>query len=233
MPSVRGNSINRALSDLQNVRAFVETVVNQSLEIGLTVGAYILLLVTISPWIALLSLLPLPLWTFYILQFSKKVQPAAKAVMEAEDKQVSILTENIAGVHVVKAFATEQQEIDKYDANIDTFLSRVLTPHPAVRRLHADHSADRDGVASVAVPRGRHHDDQGPFSGREFHDSRAGDGGDSEPLAGGGDDQRAISKRDRVGQAFVRSAARLGDGSGKAGCKAVAAAAAAPCDSSM
>ncbi|HWE00855.1 MAG TPA: ABC transporter ATP-binding protein [Tepidisphaeraceae bacterium] len=122
-----GQLINRALSDLQNVRSFVETVVNQSLEIGLTVGAYILLLVTISPWIAALSLLPLPLWTYYILRFSKKVQPAAKAVMEAEDKQVSILTENIAGVHVVKAFATERQEIDKYDANIDKFLSRVLT----------------------------------------------------------------------------------------------------------
>jgi ATP-binding cassette subfamily B protein len=121
-----GQLINRALSDLQNVRAFVETVVNQSLEIGLTVGAYIFLLVTISPWIAALSLLPLPLWTLYILKFSKKVQPAAKAVMEAEDKQVSILTENIAGVHVVKAFATEQQEIAKFDANIDKFLSRVL-----------------------------------------------------------------------------------------------------------
>src|SRR6185437_6005047 len=81
-----GQLINRALSDLQNVRAFVETVVNQSLEIGLTVGAYVVLLVTISPWIALLSLLPLPLWTFYILRFSKHVQPAAKAVMESEDK---------------------------------------------------------------------------------------------------------------------------------------------------
>jgi ATP-binding cassette subfamily B protein len=122
-----GQLINRALSDLQNVRAFVETVVNQSLEIILTVGAYILLLITISPSIALLSLLPLPLWAFYILRFSKVVQPAAKAVMESEDRNVSIITENIAGVHVVKAFATERQEIAKYDANCDSFLGRVLT----------------------------------------------------------------------------------------------------------
>ena len=121
-----GQLINRALSDLQNVRSFVETVVNQSMEIGLTVLSYIILLMTISPWIALLSLLPLPLWTFYILRFSKHVQPAAKAVMESEDKNVSIITENIAGVHVVKAFATERQEIAKYDANCDAFLSRVL-----------------------------------------------------------------------------------------------------------
>lgn len=122
-----GQLINRALSDLQNVRSFVETVVNQSMEIGLTVGAYILLLMTISPWIALLSLLPLPLWTFYILRFSKTVQPAAKAVMEADDRNVSIITENIAGVHVIKAFATENQEIGRYGANCDSFLKRVQT----------------------------------------------------------------------------------------------------------
>jgi ABC-type multidrug transport system fused ATPase/permease subunit len=69
---------------------------------------------------------PLPLWTFYILRFSRKVQPAAKAVMEAEDRNVSIITENIAGVHVVKAFATEKQEIEKYDGNCNQFKGRVL-----------------------------------------------------------------------------------------------------------
>src|SRR3954462_10424456 len=68
---------------------------------------------------------PLPFWTFYILRFSKVVQPAALAVMEAEDKNVSIITENIAGVHVVKAFATERQEIDKYNKNADEFFGRV------------------------------------------------------------------------------------------------------------
>src|SRR3954462_3661814 len=69
---------------------------------------------------------PLPFWTFYILRFSKVVQPAALAVMEAEDKNVSIIAENIAGVHVVKAFATEQQEISKYGTNCVAFKERVL-----------------------------------------------------------------------------------------------------------
>ena len=121
-----GQLINRALTDLQNVRAFVESVVTMSTELILIVGGYIILLMTISPWIGLLSLLPLPIWTYYILRFSKTVQPAAQAVMEADDKNVSIITENIAGVHVIKAFATESQEIDKYGRNCDAFLTRVL-----------------------------------------------------------------------------------------------------------
>ena len=122
-----GQLINRALSDLQNVRAFVQTAVLVTLEIALVVLGNILLLLTRHPWVALLAVVPLPVWTWYILRFSKKVQPAAKAVMEAEDRNVSLITENIAGVHVVKAFATEGYEIDKYGRNCDTFMQRVLT----------------------------------------------------------------------------------------------------------
>ena len=118
-------------------------------------------LLRVSPWLALLSLVPLPIWTWYILRFSKKVQPAAKAVMEAEDRNVSIITENIAGVHVVKAFATERQEVEKYDANCETFMHRKLRQHPAVRQLPAGDPHDRDRVVPVAVPRGRRHDHPG------------------------------------------------------------------------
>src|SRR6185312_11599655 len=81
-----GQLINRALSDLQNVRAFIQTAVLTSLDIVLAVGGYIILLITIDWRLAMLSLVPLPLWVYYILRFSKVVQPAAKSVMEAEDK---------------------------------------------------------------------------------------------------------------------------------------------------
>ena len=121
-----GQLINRALSDLQNVRAFIQTAVLTSLDIVLAVGGYIILLFTIDWRLALLSLVPLPIWTYYIIRFSKIVQPAAKAVMEAEDKNVSLITEAIAGVHVIKAFATERQETHKYSANLDQFLGRTL-----------------------------------------------------------------------------------------------------------
>lgn len=121
-----GQLINRALSDLQNVRSFVQTAIITTLDIVLIVVFYIVLVFWISPWLALLMLIPLPLWTYYILRFSAKVQPVGKSVMEAQDRNVSILAETIAGVHVIKAFATEQQEIKKYGANCDEFLMRTL-----------------------------------------------------------------------------------------------------------
>jgi ATP-binding cassette subfamily B protein len=138
-----GQLINRALSDLQNVRQFVQTAVLTSLEIVLVVAFNILLILDRNKWLALISLIPLPLWTFYILRFSKIVQPAARAVMEAEDKSVSVITENIAGVHVIKAFATEQQEVNKYDGVCEDFFAKVLKRI----RLFADFNPVIRGIA--------------------------------------------------------------------------------------
>ena len=45
-----GQLINRALSDLQNVRAFIQTAVLTTLEIVLIVILNILLIVTINGW---------------------------------------------------------------------------------------------------------------------------------------------------------------------------------------
>src|SRR5207244_12714322 len=93
---------------------------------ALVVGAYFIVIYSRHPCLAGLSPLPLPIWTWYIMRFSRKVQPANQLVMEAGDRDVSIITENIAGVHVVKAFATEEQEIAKYHANADNYLQRTL-----------------------------------------------------------------------------------------------------------
>jgi ABC-type multidrug transport system fused ATPase/permease subunit len=122
-----GQLINRALSDLQNVRAFVQTAIISTLDIGLTVVFYIVMIwLRVNHWMALLSLAPLPIWTYYIYKFSERVQPVGKSVMESQDKNVSIIAETIAGVHVIKAFATEQQEITKYRGSCDQFLTRTL-----------------------------------------------------------------------------------------------------------
>jgi ATP-binding cassette subfamily B protein len=121
-----GALINRALSDLQNVRAFLETGVVLTVEMGGFVGGYIVALFWINKWIAFLSLVPVPLWIWYILRFSKKMQPAQQAQMKAGDDVVTVFTENVAGVHVVKAFATERTEICKYNGVADNYFSRVM-----------------------------------------------------------------------------------------------------------
>jgi ABC-type multidrug transport system fused ATPase/permease subunit len=121
-----GELINRALSDLQNVRAFINTAVLLTLEIGLIVGGYFVLLLTRAPLAAVLALVPLPFWVWYTIRFTRRIRPAQEAVMRVGDRNIQMLAENVSGVHVVRAFATEADEIRRYGRNCDRFLKRVL-----------------------------------------------------------------------------------------------------------
>lgn len=121
-----GELINRAFNDLQNIRSFLQTAVLVSLEIVLIAGGYVTLLMTRSPWVAGLALLPAPFWLAYTVRFSRRVQPLQREVMEAADRNVAMLTENLAGAHVVRAFATQRQEIERFGQNCDEYLDRVL-----------------------------------------------------------------------------------------------------------
>lgn len=141
-----GQLINRALSDLQHVRMFIQNSLLQSIEIVLSVVAYMTLILTKSPWLALLAIVPMPFWTGYILWFSRRAQPVAKAAMEAGDRNVSLITENIAGVHVVKAFATEKTEITRYNENSDEFMARVLRRI----RMHANFGPVIRGIGATS-----------------------------------------------------------------------------------
>lgn len=121
-----GQLINRALTDLQNVRTFLQTAVLTTLDIFLIVVGYIVLLYFRSGWLAALSLAPLPIWVWYLLWFGKRVQPVSKLCMEAEDKTINVITEAIAGVHVIKAFATQETEKGKYGGACDSFYQRIM-----------------------------------------------------------------------------------------------------------
>lgn len=121
-----GALINRAFSDLQNVRAFLQVGLILSSEIVVFVIGSFLLLLHRNAWIALLALLPVPFWTWYILRFSKKIQAAQMEQMKAGDAVVTVVTENVSGVHVVKAFATEQTEINKYSTKAESYFDRIM-----------------------------------------------------------------------------------------------------------
>jgi ABC-type multidrug transport system fused ATPase/permease subunit len=121
-----GALINRALADLQNVRGFIQTALSSAIEIVAVVIGYNILLFSISPWVGLAALIPLPFWIWYIQRYSRKMQPAQQAAMQAGDDVVTVLTENISGVHVVKAFATERTEIQKYHRATDILFAAVM-----------------------------------------------------------------------------------------------------------
>ena len=122
-----GHLINRALSDLQSVRTFVMTGLTGVIDIVLSISLYFAMIwIVCSPKIALAALIPLPLWIWAIRSFAVRSQPIYEAQTKAADTMVEVLTENIAGVHVIRAFATERQEQQKFKAASSRVLDKLL-----------------------------------------------------------------------------------------------------------
>jgi ATP-binding cassette subfamily B protein len=122
-----GHLINRALSDLQSVRTFIMTGLNNVIDIVFSLIFYFIMLwVECSPKIALSALIPLPFWFWALRRFAIKSQPIYEAQTKASDKMIGVLTENIAGVHVIRAFATQDLERGKFGKAAEGVFSQLL-----------------------------------------------------------------------------------------------------------
>jgi ATP-binding cassette, subfamily B, multidrug efflux pump len=157
-----GKLINRAFQDLQNVRAFLQVGLILTMEIVAFVIGNILLIVSRNPAMALLALVPVPFWIWYIMRFSRRIQPLQREQMQAGDKLVTVVTENVSGVHVVKAFATERTEIAKYNASADDYLERIMAGVklwrnfvPTIRGVASASQLALFGAGAVMVVQGK------------------------------------------------------------------------------
>jgi ATP-binding cassette subfamily B protein len=121
-----GALINRALSDLQAVRHFVQETLHVGVDLTFSTFAYFAIFVTTSPQLACVALVALPLWVWAIRRFAIKARPIWERQMYASDDVVNVLTENAAGVHVVRAFATEELEKDKFGKATTTLVGRIF-----------------------------------------------------------------------------------------------------------
>jgi ATP-binding cassette subfamily B protein len=109
-----GTLINRVTGDVQAVRMFIEMVVVQTVILGISLIVYITYMVSIHPLLALACLATTPLLWGTVVRFSKVVKPAYLENRRLVDEAVLRLSENLSGVHVVKGFSLQQQQIDHF-----------------------------------------------------------------------------------------------------------------------
>jgi len=116
-----GDLIQRSTSDVETVRRFMAV---QSVEIGRAVimlaTAYPLLF-SLHVRLALLSV-PIVIVIFvFSLLFFKRVQKGFKASDEAEGRLSTVLQENLTGIRVVRAFARQKHEEEKFAERNEEF----------------------------------------------------------------------------------------------------------------
>jgi ATP-binding cassette subfamily B protein len=110
-----GDLIDRVTSDVDSVRTFFN---DQAIGVGRILLLFIINFIAIwqLSWkLALASIIVIPIILVVSVWFFKKVTKAYEAYQEQEAKLSTTLQENLTGVRVVKAFARQGYEMDKFE----------------------------------------------------------------------------------------------------------------------
>src|SRR4051794_19929423 len=128
-----GQLMSRATVDLSSVRFFLGYGLVFILQSGLTIllGAAAMLL--IQPGLGALALIPVPFVVFVAARYGRRSRPALQEVQQRIAEVTADVEENISGVRVVKAFAAEPRQLERFRANV----ARVFTQSMFATRLRA------------------------------------------------------------------------------------------------
>lgn len=109
-----GKLMTRMTSDVELVRIFVGNGLLQLVSaLVMLVGAIVIMF--LMNWLLALIILALvPVILVVLFMFISRVMPISKRVQQELEALNTILQENLAGMRVVKAFAREEYELDRY-----------------------------------------------------------------------------------------------------------------------
>ncbi|MEQ9455440.1 MAG: ABC transporter ATP-binding protein [Phycisphaeraceae bacterium] len=117
-----GSIINRVTGDVQAVRRFIDGVIIELMLMALALVFYLVYMLQIHVTLTLACLATTPILWLLTGMFSRLVRPAYRTNRELFDHSITVLSENVQGVHVVKGFRTQDREIEKYrTANRDVY----------------------------------------------------------------------------------------------------------------
>jgi ATP-binding cassette subfamily B protein len=91
------------------------------------------ILLTIDPWLALATLCPFPLILWLVIAVRGRLLRGYRQSAAAWSEMTSVLADTIPGIRVVKAFAQEQREIDRFGRSNE----RVLAANDRLNRIWA------------------------------------------------------------------------------------------------
>jgi ATP-binding cassette subfamily B protein len=127
-----GELISRASSDIDALRQFFSDQVVNAGQILLLFIVNFIAIATIDLGLAIRSVVIVPLVLLTSIWFFRRITKAYEAYQEQEAVLSTTLQENLAGVRVVKAFAQQSYERDKFEReNWEKFVRgrRLLTMH--------------------------------------------------------------------------------------------------------
>ncbi len=126
-----GQLMSRLTIDVQTTDRFLGFGVIQMTTASVTFISILVILFSMDWRLTLVSLILIPLLTHAVIVFAQKVRPLYQEIQQQMAVLTIVLQENITGMRVVKSFAREKFEIDKFAKENWIYLEKNIT---AVRR---------------------------------------------------------------------------------------------------
>lgn len=108
-----GNLISIVNDDVNQLERFLDVGANDILQVSTTVIVIGSLYFYLSPEVAWLSFLPIPIIILVGFYFQKKIEPLYMGVREKAGTLSSFLTNNFQGISTIKAYCAEKFELNK------------------------------------------------------------------------------------------------------------------------
>ncbi|WP_372790316.1 ABC transporter ATP-binding protein [Paraconexibacter sp.] len=102
--------------DVNQLERFLDVGANRMILTVMNVVLVGLVFVVISPLLALLAFLPIPVIAFGSLAFQRRLEPLYAAVRARAGDVAGVLANNLAGIATIKAFTAEEREVDRIAA---------------------------------------------------------------------------------------------------------------------
>ncbi|MCB8942494.1 MAG: ABC transporter ATP-binding protein [Ardenticatenaceae bacterium] len=112
-----GQILSRSLQDVERIRFLTGRAVLRLVEGGVQLLLTAVILLTMNRNLALLIILTLPLLMHRAYQFGKQFRPLSFQIQDQLGTLTTRLEQSLRGITVVKAFAQEEKEIDRFTAD--------------------------------------------------------------------------------------------------------------------
>jgi len=143
-----GEIMSRLTGDMEGVRSFLMNLLLTFFEQGLMFFGSVVFMASLNLPVTLVVLSLCPVLAGIAWVFNKKIRPAHTAVREQNALLNTRTQENIAGMRVVKAFAREPYESERFDEDNQ----KVLSDNLRITQIWSNFNPLMDFIGSLAVP---------------------------------------------------------------------------------
>jgi ATP-binding cassette subfamily B protein len=121
-----GQLMSRATVDLQSVRFFLGYGLVYMLQSALTILLAGGAMIAVQPGLAAVSLIPVPIVVFVAARYGRRSRPALQELQQRIGELTADVEENIGGVRVVKSFAREDRQLERFRGSVGRVFDQAM-----------------------------------------------------------------------------------------------------------